>query len=130
LELQEKQKKETTMKIKRIFQIIMVLAVLAMPVMLTSCASSDGTVTQQAATMTTFKDTWAVALAAYDLYCERVALGKVSAEGELKADAAWNLFRTTFKQALTQFGSNLNSPAPPFIQADARNIASTLSSVR
>jgi len=90
--------------------LLLTVPVVVVPTLLTGCSMfRGGTPTNQYAS---FKDTWAVSLAAYDAHCERVVQGKVPRSQEIAADAAWNQFRSSFRQAFVAASKNW-SAAPP-----------------
>jgi hypothetical protein len=95
------------------------------PVILAGCSTTD---TREAVTYHSLKDTWNVAHAAYGVFCERVVQGKVTKEQEAQADAAWNLFRSTFRTALVAAGQNWSAAPPPEVNAMADKVVVTLKS--
>jgi len=69
------------------------------------------TVTKEAATYYTLKDTWTAAHGAYSGWCELVVKGYVSDEEERKVDDAWNKFRAGYKVAIIAAQFNQRAPA-------------------
>jgi hypothetical protein len=115
-------------KLKAALALVMVLALpLAATVTFFGCAGcQSATVTQEAATYRTFKDTWTVSHAAYGAFCERVVQGKVTAEQEAQADRMWEAFRSTFRTALVAAGRNWSAPPPTNVTALASELTETL----
>ena len=81
--------------------------------------------TQEAKTFNTFRDTWTVTYAAYQLWCERVVQGKVTSEQETQGDQVWNAFRTSFKSGLIVASHNWNAPPPSNVAALAAQATAT-----
>lgn len=96
-------------------KLIAALAVLlaALP----ACQTNDA-----ASTFKTFQDIWIVSSAAYDAHCERVVQGKVEPGKEAMADAAWNQFRSVFRQSFVNASRNWSAPAPIEVKAEASNL--------
>ena len=65
----------------------------------TGCVTTPAptNITAEGRTYITFKDIWVVTHTAYSVYCDRVALGKVTAADQADIDKAWNAFRGAFK---------------------------------
>lgn len=88
------------------------------------------TTTKQATVFNTFKTSWTVSKTAYDGWCERVVLGKVTAEKEAQVDAVWNKYRAAFKFAFNTAMSDWSAVTPvqlTQLQIDLTTLIVTLS---
>lgn len=89
-----------------------------------------GTTTKEAQVYNSFQTTWAVARNAYEGWCERVVLGKVSKEDERRVDNAWNKFRSTFSLGMSAARQDWSAQTPESLdklQKDFVNLVRTLS---
>ena len=94
------------------------------PVLFTGCSLfGRGTPNDQFAN---FKSTWDVSLAAYDAHLERVVLGKVPRAQEIAADAAWEQFRATFKQAFVAAAENWKAAPPEQVKLKGQHLIKVL----
>lgn len=84
------------------------------PIVITGCKNPQ---TQQTIVFNTFKTSWTVSKAAYDGWCERVVLGKVTADKEANVDAAWNKYRASFKVAFNIAIADWSAPTPSALTA-------------
>lgn len=73
--------------------------------------------TTQAVVFNTFKTSWTVSKTAYDAWCERVVLGKVTTPREAQVDAAWNKYRLVFKTSFNLATANWSAPTPASLLA-------------
>jgi len=96
--------------------LLLIALAIAAPVF-TGCGTTGQVQTTEARVFLTFKDTYAVARAAYEGFCLRVVQGKATKEAEAQADDAWNKFRAAFKVAFNAASSDWSKATPADVQA-------------
>ena len=77
----------------------------------------------------TFLDSWTLSKAAYEGWCDRVVLGKVSQADEAAVDTAWNKYRAAFNTSIALARQDWNAITPASlleIQTDLLKLIASL----
>lgn len=79
----------------------------------------------------TFLDSWTLSKAAYEGWCDRVVLGKISQADEAAVDVAWNKYRAAFNTSIALARQDWNAITPASlleIQTDLLKLIASLTS--
>jgi len=91
-------------------RILLALAMLAAPISFTGCTTTDAT--REVIIYYSFKDTQTVVHRAYDVFAERVVLGKVSASKQKDVEDAYVNYQDLFRTAFAAAQLDLSKPTP------------------
>jgi hypothetical protein len=87
-----------------------------------SLLAPKGNVTWEATQFLTYRDVWTTTLALYDHAKDQQVAGKVSTRDAADIDAAWNLFRVGYKQALALAQNDVNARTPESVRKLANDV--------
>jgi len=90
--------------------ILLALALLSVPIGFTGCSTTN--TTREAIIYYTFKDTQTIVHRAYDVFAERVVLGKVSASNQKDVEDAYVKYQDLFRTEFVAAQLDLSKPAP------------------